>query len=174
MQIIAQSAASVQLAEFRDHCRIPWTDDDPALQRSLDGAIQLWESATNYYVRQTDVRFDGYPGLCIPGRIDATLQQVYKMLDGAVVEDVTTDWYLRQGYGVAYVDIKSTGTWSAGHDYRVDVRYAGGISNAVKLAIFDIGNHLFRDRQGVVTGTIVSELPLSLRTIIANFQRGGL
>lgn len=174
MQIIAQTDPVVQLAEFRDHCRIPWTDDDAALTRSLNGAIQLWESATNYYVRQTDVRFDCYPGLCIPGKNDATIVQVYKTKDGTDVEDVTTDWYVRRGWGVAYVDVKSTGSFSRGNDYRVDIRYTGGLTNAVKLAVFDIGNHLFRDRQGVVTGTIVSELPLSLRTIIANFQRGGI
>ena len=54
--------------------------------------------------------FRRYPGLCIPGRIDATLQQVYKMLDGAVVKTSRATGICGRGYGVAYVDIKSTGT----------------------------------------------------------------
>jgi hypothetical protein len=42
------------------------------------------------------------------------------------------------------------------------------------VAVFDLGNHMFTDREGTVTGTIISEVPLSLRTLIANYQLGGL
>jgi hypothetical protein len=50
----------------------------------------------------------------------------------------------------------------------------GDVPADVKVAVFDLGNHLFTDREGSVTGTIVSEIPLSLRTLIQNYQLGGL
>ena len=55
MKITSQSAHNFQLSAFRDHCRIPWTDDNSALQRSLDAGVSMWEKATNWYLRATTV-----------------------------------------------------------------------------------------------------------------------
>ena len=55
MDITAQTAHGFQLSEFRDHCRIPWTTDDPAIQRSLDGGVSMWETSTNWYLRATTI-----------------------------------------------------------------------------------------------------------------------
>lgn len=173
MQIISQSDHTLQLSEFRDHCRIPWTDDDPALQRSLDAAVILWESATNWYIRQTRVRFDAYANMCIPGGSDVSLTEVYTVVDGADDTDVSSSWYLRKQYGTYKLMVKSSPAvaYSPQTMYRADVTYAGALPMSVKLGIYDWGHVLFRDRTGV-EHTQAHKMPLSLQSIVMQYQQG--
>lgn len=173
MQIVSQSAHTLQLAEFRDHCRIPWTDDDPALSRSLEAAVLLWETTTNWYIRQTVVRFDAYANLCLPGGPDPELVEVYEQEDGADVEDVTANWYIRRQYGTHKLTPRRSpaGSYSPSLQYRADIRYPGVVSAGVKLGIYDWGHVLFRDRTGV-EHTAATKMPLSLQAIIVQHQRG--
>jgi len=173
MQIISQTAHTLQLAEFRDHCRIPWTDDDPALQRALDAAVLLWESTTNWYTRNTVVRFDAFANMCLPGGPDIELVEVQRVEDGADVEDVTASWFIRKQYGAFKLQAMRSGahTYNPNSDYRADVRYLGTLPASVKFGVYDWAHVLFRDRTGV-EHTAAQKMPLSLQSIIAGYQRG--
>ena len=174
MYIVSQTAHTLQLAEFRDHCRIPWTDDDPALQRSLDAAVRLWEASTNWYIRTTRVRFNAYAGLCIPGGPSLALTEVFKQIDGVDDTDVTSSWFLEHQYGGWKLQAKRQPTVSYNpHDtYRADVTYSGVVSDAVKMGIYDWAHLLFREREGMIVGTSVSKIPMTLQSIVQQFQRG--
>ena len=175
MKITSQSAHNFQLAAFRDHCRIPWSDDNSALQRSLDAGVTLWETMTNWYTRSTTVEIAiTVPGMQIPFGPDSTISSVTKFKDGVSQGAVTSDWYLSNGWGAAAFRLTASGSWDAHCEYRASVSVVGDVTPLVKCGVFDLGNHLFTDREGSVTGTIVSEIPLSLRTIIQNHQLGGL
>jgi len=175
MKITSQSAHNFQLAAFRDHCRIPWSDDNSALQRSLDAGVTLWETMTNWFTRATTVEIAiTVPGMQIPFGPDSTISSVTKYKDGVSQGAVTSDWYLSNGWGAAAFRLTASGSWDAHCEYRASVSVVGDVTPLVKCGVFDLGNHLFTDREGSVTGTIVSEIPLSLRTIIQNHQLGGL
>jgi len=175
MKITSQSAHNFQLAAFRDHCRIPWSDDNSALQRSLDAGVTLWETMTNWFTRATTVEIPiTVPGMQIPFGPDSTISSVTKYKDGVSQGAVTSDWYLSNGWGAAAFRLTASGSWDAHCEYRASVSVVGDVTPLVKCGVFDLGNHLFTDREGSVTGTIVSEIPLSLRTIIQNHQLGGL
>lgn len=173
MQITSQTAHTLQLAEFRDHCRIPWTEDDPALQRSLDAAVLLWESATNWFVRQTVVSFDAYANMVIPGGPDPTIVDVFTVVDGANDQDVTASWFISNKYGVYRLNAKRSGSpaYSPHEEYIARIEYPGSLPASVKLGIYDWAHVLFRDRVGVEFASAV-KMPLSLQSIITQHQRG--
>lgn len=174
MEITSQTAHSFQLSEFRDHCRVPWTDDDPALQRSLDGAVSLWERFTNWFLRATVVEIAITPGMIVPFGPSPALSTVTEYRWGVSEGLVSTEWYLKNVWGSRSFRLTDTGTWSPDYEYIASVTVAGEVSPAAKVAVFDLGNHLFTDREGTVTGVAISEVPLSLRTLIQNHQLGGL
>lgn len=174
MQIVSQSAHTLQLSEFRDHCRIPWTDDDAALTRSLNAAVRLWETATNWYIRTTRARFDAYANMCVPGGPSPTIVEVYEQTDGVDSTDVSSSWFLRQQYGVykLQLDANPTHAYSPHKQYRLDVQYAGTVTDDVKLGIYDWANVLFRDREGYIVGTTAAKMPMTLQQIVSSYQRG--
>lgn len=173
MEITAQTAHSFQLSEFRDHCRIPWTDDDPALQRSLDAGVTLWERSTNWFLRNTTVSIAVKPGMAVPFGPAPVLASMTKYEDGISLGAVSTEWFLANVWGGREFSLTSTGSWSPAYEYLASVTVAGDVRPDVKVAVFDLGNHMFTDREGVSPVTM-HNIPLSLRTLIANYQLGGL
>ena len=173
MQITSQSAHNFQLSAFRDHCRIPWSDDNSALQRSLDAGVSMWEKATNWYLRATTVEIAILPGMQVPFGPSPTISSVTKYRDGVSEGAVTTDWYLANVWGATEFRLTASGTWDTRCEYRASMSVTGDVPADVKVAVFDLGNHLFTDREGVSTMTY-NEVPLSLRTLIQNYQLGGL
>jgi len=174
MKITSQSAHNFQLAAFRDHCRIPWSDDNSALQRSLDAGVTLWETMTNWFTRATTVEIAiTVPGMQIPFGPDSTISSVTKYKDGVSQGAVTSDWYLSNGWGAAAFRLTASGSWDAHCEYRASVSVVGDVTPLVKCGVFDLGNHLFSDREGV-SNFAMTDVPISLRTIIQNHQLGGL
>ena len=175
MDITAQTAHGFQLSEFRDHCRIPWTTDDPAIQRSLDGGVSMWETSTNWYLRATTITLPITPEMTVPFGPAPTITSVAKNQYGALVSTVTDRVVHQSTLGRSSVWADSDGYMvSSAYEYIATMQVAGSVTPAVKSAVFDLGYHLWRDREGSVVGAMVSEIPLSLRTIISNHQLGGL
>jgi len=173
MKITSQSAHNFQLAAFRDHCRIPWSDDNSALQRSLDAGVTLWETITNWYTRATTVEIAILPGMQVPFGPSPTISSVTKYRDGVSQGAVTTDWYLANVWGATEFRLTASGSWDARCEYRASMAVTGDVSPLVKCGVFDLGNHLFSDREGV-SNFSMTDVPISLRTIIQNHQLGGL
>ena len=173
MKITSQSAHNFQLAAFRDHCRIPWSNDNSALQRSLDAGVTLWETITNWYTRATTVEIAILPGMQVPFGPDPTISSVTKYRDGVSEGAVTTDWYLANVWGATEFRLTASGSWSTQCEYRASMSVTGDVTPLVKCGVFDLGNHLFSDREGV-SNFAMTDVPISLRTIIQNHQLGGL
>lgn len=173
--ISSQTAHALQLSEFRDHVGIGYTDDDPALQRSLDGAVAFWEKATRHYIRNTTVTIDWYATsamLSIGGGTVALSSVSRLALDGSTATTVTSDWYVTRSLGGYSVQLVSGG------DFRTNERYTGTftvtadtIDPTVKAAIYGIGHHLFTNR-GVGDEVAIQTVPYAVRAIIGMFQRG--
>ena len=173
MEITSQTAHSFQLSAFRDHCRIPWTDDNSALQRSLDAGVSMWEKVTNWYTRATTIEIAILPGMQVPFGPAAAISSVTKYKDGVSQGAVTSDWYLANVWGSREWRLTASGSWDTRCEYRASMTVAGSVTPDVKVGVFDLGNHLYRDREGV-SPLSLNSVPLSLRTLIQNHQLGGM
>lgn len=173
--LTSQTAHGFQLSEFRDHVGIGYTDDDPALQRSLDAAVVHWEKATRHYVRDTSFTFDWWQTLTYldVGGGSITLSAVSRLSnDGTTSTTVTDDWFLTRlhgGYAVQLV---------MGANFRNDERYTGTFSITadavdpnVKAAIYALGHHFFTYRQAGEE-VAVQTVPFAVRAIIGMYSRG--
>lgn len=176
--ITTQSAHGFQLSEFRDHVGIDYTDDDPALQRSLDSAVVMWEKMTRWFTRDTTFTLDWYDSYApvYAGGGSLSLSSVARLEpDGTTTATVTSDWYLTRSLGEHMVRLRSTGTFLANNRYTgtfsVDVT---DVEDTVRAAVYAIGNHLFMNRDVVLTGTILTQIPYAVRAIVGLYQRGTL
>ncbi len=173
LEIVSQSDHAYQLSEFRDHCRIPWTDDDPAIQRSLDAAVLSWERMTNHYIRATTIDCNLRPGEMIPFGPDPTLVSVTQTdLDTDAETTVTSQWAVRRQWGSAVMTLRSDGDWfPAEYAYTFRLSTTGSTDAMIKAAIFGIGEHFFQHR-GVVDPGTVTQIPYTVRAILSNYQKG--
>ena len=146
---------------------------DGSYKRSLDAGVSMWEKATNWYTRATTIEIAILPGMQIPFGPAAAISSVTKFTDGVSQGAVTTDWYLANVWGSTEWRLTASGSWDIRSEYRASMTVAGSVPPDVKVAVFDLGNHLFTDREGVSPLTL-NDVPLSLRTLIQNYQLGGL
>jgi len=175
--ITSQSAHALQLAEFRDHIGIGYTDDDPVLQRSLDAAVLFWERQTQYYIRNTTFTLDWYTASAPVhvGGGSLALSSVARLApDGTTTATVTSDWFLTRSLGDYVVRLTDTG------DFRNGYRYTGTFTVTaatvvadVKAAIFGLGHHLFTYRAAAEEVSIHT-VPFSVRAIIGLYQKGSM
>jgi len=177
LQITSQSAHAFQLAEFRDHVGIGYTDDDPALQRSLDTAVTFWEHTTQFYTRDTTFTLDWYSMVStVPvGGGTLALSSVVRLdPDGSTTETVTSDWFLTRTLGEQVVRLTDAGDFRNGHRYTGTFTVtAADVTADVKAAVFALGNHFFMNRSTVEEVSMYT-VPFSVRAIIGMYQKGML
>lgn len=175
--ITSQSAHALQLAEFRDHIGIGYTDDDPVLQRSLDAAVRFWERQTQYYIRDTTFTLDWwspYAPVDVGGGSMSLSSVVRLHNDGSTTTTVTSDWFLNRQLGSYVVQLKSTGSFYNGNRYTGTFTLtADSIVPDVKAAIYGLGHHLFTYRSAAEEVAIYT-VPFSVRAIIGLYQKGSM
>lgn len=176
--ITSQSAQPFQLSEFRDHVGIGYTDDDPALQRSLDSAVLFWERSTSWFTRDTTFTLDWFnrSTLVHAGGGALALSAVSHLeVDGTTTSDQTASWYLTRSTGEYAVALRSTGTYyGTGRYTGTFTLTTGAVDDTVRAAVYGLGNHLFMNRDVQLTGTILTTIPYAVRAIVGLYQRGSL
>ena len=178
LQITTQGTAPFQLAEFRDHVGIGYTDDDPALQRSLDAAVLFWEKATRHYTRTTVFTLDWFsPSSLVPagGGALSMSQVVRHDPDGTTTETVTDDWMLTRSLGEHLVRLNSSGTCQYGNRYTGTFEVAvTEVDASVRAAVYGLGSHFFMNRDAVGAAATLQQIPFAVRALVGMYQRGSL
>lgn len=174
------TARPFALADFRDYCGIDYTDDDAALQRSLDAAVFLWEKWTNYYLRDTvaELDLDYIYNNRIPG---AAIQQPDLLAVSAISRegnqtDVTADWEVQRGPAGYVVSLKYSKSWDSHNRYQSLLGFtmaASSIPPEVRSAVYGIGLHLFRNR-AAADEVALQVVPYAIRSVIQQYQQGVL
>jgi len=176
--ITSQSAQPFQLSEFRDHVGIGYTDDDPALQRSLDSAVLFWEKATSWFTRDTTFTLDWFQRSTLVhagGGAVALSSVAHLQVDGATTTDESSSWYLTRSSGEHAVALRSTGRYYGTGRYTGTFTVsASAVDDTVRAAVYGIGNHLFMNRDVQITGTTLTTIPYAVRAIVGLYQRGSL
>lgn len=175
---IRSTARPFALADFRDYCGIDYTDDDAALQRSLDAAVGLWEKWTNYFVRDTTAELDldfitnnRIPGAAVQAPV---LNAVLATDREGTIEDKTADWEVQRGPAGYVVSLKYGKAWDSENRYEavlVFTQPATTIPAEVRSAIYGIGLHLFRNR-AAADEVALQVVPYAIRSVIQQYQQG--
>ena len=175
LQITSQSAHGFQLSEFRDHVGIGYTDDDPALQRSLDTAVTYWEHATHHYTRNTTFTLDWYTTVQVVPASGGTLtmSSVTDLApDGTTSATVTSSWFLNRSLGQHFVQLTDIGTFKQNYRYTGTFSVAAApVDSTVKAAIYGLGNHFFTYRSAGEEVSVYN-VPFTVRAIIQMHSRG--
>ena len=183
--VTAPAGEPVTVNELRTHCRIDGNTEDELLYALGRSAREYVEAYTGRaLVSQTwELRFDQFP--------------LYINLPKAPLASVTSITYIDIESATqtlsanAYQVVASSGdfaqpgrifqaynqTWpsSRGHIDDVRVRYVAGygtsndVPYALKAAIKLMTAHLYENREATVVGTIATEMPLSIRNLLAPF-----
>jgi uncharacterized phiE125 gp8 family phage protein len=170
--IIPPSEEPVTLAEAKLHCRVDGDDDDALLTALIVSARQQAEHRTGRaLLTQTwDLALDDFP--C--DEIDLQLAPVQsissvKYIDEDGVEQtISSSNYALDSFGVQHLVVPAYNyTWPTPRDihHAVKVRFVAGYASAADVPaslkqwmLLAIGT-LYKNREGVITGTIVAELP---------------
>jgi hypothetical protein len=192
----------VSLAEAKSHLRIDGTYDDTLIGLCIGAARQYFENSCQIHIAQKTVQLvlDSFPAtvpnLTVTSNINYPFQTKYYPFDGTIyltgpvqsVESVSyTDTALTEqsltGYRVDLISsparITYAYTWptTAKITNSVRVNYTAGFTtvNMPKLLksgmLFYVG-HLYENREGVVTGTIATDIPLAVESIIQQYSSG--
>ena len=176
--LTSQSAHPFQLSEFRDHVGIGYTDDDPALQRSLDTAVVFWEQSTRWFTRTTGFTLDWYtPSATVHAGGGVLAMSAVDRLDpdGSTIESVTADWYLTRGLGEERVQLTDSGTFRNGHRYTGTFSVTvSSVDDTVRAAVYGMASHMFTNRDVVAANMSLTTIPYAVRAIVGLYQRGSL
>jgi len=92
-----------------------------------------------------------------------------------------TAYVLRSDFRGAFVDLKPGQSWPGAYQRpdAISVTYVCGtapqdVPAALKVAIMLLVSHWNENREAVVTGTIATELPLSVRTLLEPYRLVGV
>ncbi len=181
VEFTSQDAHNFQLSEFLDHIRLDLGVDDPGAQRSLDGAVIMFENWTGRLLRRTTVvqSSDNHtpPFRAMYGPIvnaTTTVNKIDRSVDPAVTSDVTekffvakdTHTYLQKlpGARISYLRCGWTWQYDAGSaTYPADIR----------LAVFGIGALVYENRE-LANGMPLDKVPVAYRSIIESYRMGDL
>lgn len=180
--ITASTGACLTADEVKDHAYIDTDLQNNVVQRQINAASRLIEimSRRQLMVATFDVSFPCFPGdgkLPLPRFPAGTVTHV-KYYDASDTQQTmpSTDYTLiAPTDSVGFVEKKPNRTWptTVRRSDAVVVRFTAGSTSAalvpdtLKQAICLTCADWFRERQNTITGTIVAELPIGVKALIA-------
>ena len=170
----------VSVSDMKEHLRITHTDDDRYLEALRDAACSFVEAYTNRAVtgaRTVEFNYSGFSSVLeLPrGPVNQINSVRYTTSLGASPTYLTSaagDWYFDTNREPAVVRFPSPP--SANTDdvapVVISAEIGGNLPRAMKHAILLLVAHFYENRQSVVTGTIATEVPLGLRSLLNPFR----
>jgi hypothetical protein len=181
VEFTSQDAHNFQLSEFLDHIRLALGVDDPGAQRSLDGAVIMFENWTGRLLRRTTVvqSSDNHtpPFRAMYGPVlnaTTTVNKIDRSVTPAVTTDVTDSFFVAKDThtylqklpraSVSYLRCGWTWQYDAG-----DTAYPADI----RLAVFGVGALVYENRE-LANGMPLDKVPVAYRSIIESYRMGDL
>lgn len=180
----------VSLDECKAHLRVDYADEDGLITALEAAAVSHIDGPDGYLgralIEQTiKATFSGFPKndgalqLPCPPLIEVT-DVTYLDGDGAEISLAATDYRTVPSRTARAKIVPAVGAgWPAATDGpdTVAVTYKAGygpqaadVPKAIHQAILLMVGNFYENREAVVTGTIVSELPLAVRALLGNYR----
>lgn len=183
----APAETPVSLAEAKAHCRVSHSDDDTLISSLIDAAV---------------AHLDGYAGLlgrCIvdqewrqsyecwewrfrlPFPDVSTAAVTYQDVDNATQTVSTDDYEIVEdalGSMIVFKDaFQEPGLYSdmvapVSVTFTAGFGAAAAVPDSIKAAIKLMIGHWYENREGVIAGLSVAELPMAVNALIAPYRRG--
>ena len=187
--VSAPAVLPVTLAELKRHTRIDHADDDALLTAYCQAAVSRLEGKDGILGRtlitQTwDLKLDRFPAGSAPIRPPLSPLQSVTSITYVDTAGDTQTWSsasydvdsdseparISPGYEVAY----PTARWT---DNAVTVRFVAGygslesdVPEPIRLAIMIMVSHWYEIREPVITGTIISPVPMSVDSLVGPYR----
>ena len=192
--VTASSTRAVSVADFKSHARISTSADDTYIETLLDSAQQFIErnfgGGRQLLSTVYDLVMDEFPASDAPiylPRPPATLSSstnVTITYYNTTAATTTVDEYLllKPTHGQAYLVPEPIELWPSTVATRPDavtVRYTAGYGTSetavpagVRHAVKMLASHWYEMREPVITGTIASDVPLSVTALLQSYGWG--
>lgn len=172
----------ITLEEAKLHLRVSHDEEDGLIENLIRAATQHVDGWTGILGRAVTPQtwrqdFDGWRCLRLLLNPVREIESVtYHDSDGDQQTLDPSAYALRADGGGAYVDLAPGQSWPAVAS-RVDaisVTYEAGYDEApepIRQAMLLLMGHWYDNRQGVVTGTIATEVPLAVDALLSPYRR---
>lgn len=181
--VTAPTVEPVTVAEAKVHCAVSRDDHDDLIERLITAARQACEAATRRALcTQTwDLTLPGWPDDDRRARIYLPLPPLVSVtsityLDAAGDEQTIDDatYKVRAG-SPGIVSLRNGELWPSvlDEDDPITIRFVAGYGVAanvpatLKQAMLLLVGHWYEHPEAVVTGTIATELPLAVKSLLA-------
>ena len=178
--VTAPTVEPVTLAEAKLHCRVDHTDDNDLITSLIVAARQLCEVKTEHSCVNTtwDLYLDFLPvRIYIPrSPLSSVTSLSYYATDGTLTVMSSSDYVVDTASAPGRITQASTAVWPATQERTgaVIVRFVAGygaaassVPDSIKAAIKLLVGHWYENRESVVVGTITSELPMAVESLLA-------
>lgn len=168
---VAPSVEPVTLAEAKLHCKVDGADDDTLLTALIFAARQQAEHRTNRALvsQQWEYTLDQFPDLIELPKPSLISVQSVKYLDdnGALQTLANTEYqvviselvgYLKPAYGKAWPSCRIQPD-SVAVAYTCGYGDSAAVPQSIKAWMLMAISTLYGQREGIITGTIVAEVP---------------
>lgn len=184
-QITPPSVEPVTLDELRLISGANTTVEDDYLNVCGITARMIFERLTGRVVMNSKFRqrvstWNGGPAYLMVGPVTSVTEVGYYDADNETatmdlaniscdIDSIPSPIYVQTGSYPSYNTIREYPVW---FDFFAGAADRGEVDSAIKSAILNYADHLFKVRGVVVVGTIVSEIPLGFKTICDLYQTG--
>lgn len=168
---VAPSVEPVTLAEAKLHCKVDSTDDDTLITALISAARQQAEHRTNraLITQQWEYTLESFPArIELPMPALVSVQSV-KYLDdnGALQTLANTEYQVVISELVGYIQPAYGKSWpscrvqpdSVVAAFTCGYGNAAAVPNSIKAWMLMAISTLYGQREGIITGTIVAEVP---------------
>lgn len=183
IRTVAPASLPVTLAEAKAHCRVDSDDEDLLISALIDAAtshLDGWSGVLGRCIVSQTWRQDmgAFPvaEISLPFPDVTAVTIAYTDTAGASQTLAGANYHLTADGISAVVRLAEGASWpdTAARPDAVRVTMTAGFSEvpaAIKVAILLHVGHLYENREAVVTGTIVADLPMAHAALIAPFRR---
>lgn len=176
----APASPIVTLDEAKTHLRVDHTDDDTYITALVDAAISVAENYTerSFFTQTWTLKLDDFPTdyiELIRGPIASVTSVKYYNSDNTLTTIDSADYRVDTYSTVARIE--HTDTWPTTYDRidAVEVVFVAGqlvadVPDDIKTAVKLIVGHLYQNRQDVITGTQVNQIPMGSRYLLDPYK----
>lgn len=176
----------LSLAEAKAHCKVETDDEDYLLESWIDIGLELAEAETGFDFREHTYLYylDGFPDLHIPlpkcplATVDEieyyNTANVLTVLSSASYYVITPDW--QTGYISTATEYPDTYSTYPRPDC-VQITFTTGLLSPPQMLKHFLRlfvEHCFNNRDIVITGTIINEIPWGAKRILNNLALWGV